>query len=158
MKSPMKKIFLFTLLFAVFAVMPADVYSQKNSKDKIVMPEYPGGLSALHKFIASEVRFPAEARRNNEIGEVIVAFTVGVDGSISGVRVLKSVSESLDKEAVRVIKQMKYWYPGKRNGKPVRADMSIPINFKLFRKSGKYVDDEEDDSQVTENIIEEMLH
>lgn len=154
----MKRITLFILFVAVFMALPLSLYSQSNkSKDKIEMPEYPGGLSALHKFIASEVRFPAEAREKNEIGEVLVAFTVGMDGSISGVRVLKSVSESLDKEAVRVIKQMKYWYPGKRNGRPVRAEMSIPINFKLYRASGKYVDDGEDDSRANENVVEEML-
>ena len=52
---------------------------------------------------------------------------------------------------------MKYWYPGKRNGRPVRAEMSIPINFKLYRASGKYVDDGEDDSRANENVVEEML-
>ena len=148
-------IFLILLLFTFS--FSSNVYSQsKKAKDKIVMPEFPGGVKALHQFIASEVCFPAEARRNNEIGEVLVGFIVGIDGSISNVRVLKSVSESLDKEAVRVITQIKYMSPGKKNGIPMRTELSIPINFKLYRSHDKYVD--EDDSQATENIIRDMLH
>jgi TonB family protein len=66
-----------------------------------------------------------------------------MDGYISGVRVVRSVSESLDAEAVRVVSKMRPWIPGKKNGRPVRAEMTIPINFKVVYEN-KYVNDSED--------------
>ncbi|MBO7272942.1 MAG: energy transducer TonB [Bacteroidaceae bacterium] len=144
----MKKIlsFLFVLIF--LAVPSSELYAQKRKqkkveKDEIIMPSYPGGEKALLNFIMSETEYPFEARVKNEIGEVLVAFSIGMDGYISGVRVLRSVSPSLDAEAVRVVKKMKPWFPGKKNGVPVRAEMTIPINFKIIHEHGKYVPDEE---------------
>lgn len=144
----MKKIlsFLFVLIF--LAVPSSELYAQKRKqkkveKDEIIMPSYPGGEKALLNFIMSETEYPFEARVKNEIGEVLVAFSIGMDGYISGVRVLRSVSPSLDAEAVRVVKKMKPWFPGKKNGVPVRAEMTIPINFKIIHEHDKYVPDEE---------------
>ena len=104
----MKKIlsFLFVLIF--LAVPSSELYAQKRKqkkveKDEIIMPSYPGGEKALLNFIMSETEYPFEARVKNEIGEVLVAFSIGMDGYISGVRVLRSVSPSLDAEAVRVV-------------------------------------------------------
>ena len=80
----MKRLFPFLMLLA-FSLLPfCEVYSQK-SKDKIVFPQYPGGESELHKFILSELQYPYEARVNKETGEVLVAFSVGMDGYITGV-------------------------------------------------------------------------
>ena len=107
------------------------------------MPQFPGGEAELHKFIISELQYPIEARVNKESGEVLVAFSVGMDGYISGVRVVRSVSESLDAEAVRVVSKMPSWIPGKKNGRPVRAEMTIPINFKVNYEN-KFIDDAED--------------
>ncbi len=136
----MKKLFsLFILL--LLAGAPMNHTFAQNKKDKIVMPEYPGGHAALRSFLLKELVYPEEARLNDEIGEVLVGFSVGMDGSVSGVRVLKSVSPSLDAEAVRVVKLMKYWTPGSRNGMPVRAEMSIPINFKTVKSSNRFVGD-----------------
>ena len=144
----MKKIFSFLLVLIFLAVPSSEISAQKRKqkkvqKDEIVMPSYPGGENALLKFIMSETNYPFEARVKNEIGEVLVAFTIGMDGYISGVRVLRSVSPSLDAEAVRVVKKMKPWFPGKKNGVPVRAEMTIPINFKIIYEHDKYVSDEE---------------
>lgn len=144
----MKKIFSFLLVLIFLAVPSSEISAQKRKqkkvqKDEIVMPSYPGGENALLKFIMSETNYPFEARVKNEIGEVLVAFTIGMDGYISGVRVLRSVSPSLDAEAVRVVKKMKPWFPGKKNGVPVRAEMTIPINFKIIHEHDKYVPDEE---------------
>ena len=147
-----------SLLLAMFLLIPAEAISQKqNKKDKIEQPEYPGGLSALHKFIQSEIRYPDEARRNNEMGEVLVGFTVGIDGHLTGVRVLRSVSKSLNEEAVRVVSKTGYWYPGKKNGKPVRFEMSIPIHFKVFFEHDKFVNEEGDGSTVTEDVLKEIF-
>lgn len=138
------KFFIFILLFSVMPICGS--YAQK-SKDKIVMPQFPGGDAELHKFILSELDYPLEARVNKESGEVLVAFHVGMDGYISGVRVVRSVSEALDAEAVRVVSKMPPWIPGSKNGRPVRAEMSIPINFKLNHVN-RYVNDEKDTERV----------
>lgn len=154
----MKKIFILFAAFVLFSMLPgSEVFAQKKTKDKIEQPEYPGGLKALHKFIASEVRYPSEARLNNEIGEVLVGFTVGIDGHITGVRVLKSVSESLDKEAMRVISKTGYWYPGKKNGKPVRFEMSIPINFKVLFEHRRTVDSDDDNYSVGDDALKDVM-
>ena len=135
----MKRIIPFFLILLLSAPLCC-TFAQE--KDKIVMPEYPGGQAALRKFLMSELKYPAEARAANEVGEVLVGFSVGMDGSISGVRVLKPVSPALNAEAVRVVQMMKYWRPGTRNGKPVRAEMTIPINFKTVIDNNKYLNDD----------------
>ena len=135
---------LFILSLSMFNV--GSVYAQRN-KDKIVMPQYPGGEAELHKFIMSELQYPLEARVNKESGEVLVAFSVGMDGYISGVRVVRSVSESLDAEAVRVVSKMRPWIPGKKNGRNVRAEMSIPIKFSVTYDN-KYINDADDSEKA----------
>ena len=136
--------FIFLVVFSVIPV--SESYAQK-SKDKIEMPQFPGGEAELHKYIISELQYPLEARINKESGEVLVAFSVGMDGYISGVRVVRSVSKALDEEAVRVVSKMPAWIPGKKNGRPVRAEMSIPINFKVEFQN-KYVGEEEGSGDI----------
>ena len=132
--------FIFLVVFSIIPV--SESYAQK-SKDKIEMPQFPGGEAELHKYIISELQYPLEARINKESGEVLVAFSVGMDGYISGVRVVRSVSESLDAEAVRVVSKMPVWIPGKKNGRTVRAEMSIPIKVSVNYEN-KFVDDDND--------------
>ena len=135
----MKHIIPFLLLF-VLAMAPVCSSSAQDNQDEIVMPQFPGGEAELHKYIISELEYPLDARLNNEKGEVLVAFSVGMDGYITGVRVVRSVSKSLDAEAVRVVSKMPPWIPGKKNGRPVRAEMSIPINFKVIYEN-KFTDE-----------------
>ncbi|MBR5861697.1 MAG: energy transducer TonB [Bacteroidaceae bacterium] len=146
----MKRIISFFLILLLSAPLCC-TFAQE--KDKIVMPEYPGGQAALRKFLMSELKYPAEARAANEVGEVLVGFSVGMDGSISGVRVLKPVSPALNAEAVRVVQMMKYWRPGTRNGKPVRAEMTIPINFKTVIDNNKYLNDDDGSSKSKRDIF-----
>jgi TonB family protein len=146
----MKRIISFFLILLLSAPLCC-TFAQE--KDKIVTPEYPGGQAALHKFLMSELKYPAEARAANEVGEVLVGFTVGMDGSISGVRVLKPVSPALNAEAVRVVQMMKYWRPGTRNGKPVRAEMTIPINFKTVIDNNKFFNDDDGSSKSKRDIF-----
>ena len=146
----MKRIISFFLILLLSAPLCC-TFAQE--KDKIVMPEYPGGQAALRKFLMSELKYPAEARAANEVGEVLVGFTVGMDGSISGVRVLKPVSPALNAEAVRVVQMMKYWRPGTRNGKPVRAEMTIPINFKTVIDNNKFLNDDDGSSKSKRDIF-----
>ena len=105
-----------------------------NEDDKIFdiveqMPSFPGGLSALQTWLASNITYPAQAVENGIQGRVIVAFIVERDGTIMNVRVTKSVAPSLDKEAVRVVKSMPKWIPGTQNGEPVRVKYCVPVVF-----------------------------
>lgn len=95
------------------------------------MPQFPGGTKALNKFINKTVRYPAIAQENGITGRVFVGFVIDRDGSVTQVRVLRPVDPALDKEAIRVIKAMPKWKPGKQRGKPVRVSYTVPINFQL---------------------------
>ena len=96
------------------------------------MPEFPGGQQALFKFLSENVKYPVIAQENGIQGRVICQFVVNRDGSIVDVEVVRSGGDaSLDKEAVRVIKSMPKWKPGKQRGKAVRVKYTLPVNFKL---------------------------
>ena len=95
------------------------------------MPEFQGGPQALFTWLSQNVKYPAIAEENGVEGRVIVTFVVERDGSIADVRVVKSVDPSLDKEAVRVVKSMPRWIPGKHKGSAVRVKYTVPVTFKL---------------------------
>ena len=93
--------------------------------------EFPGGLGALGKYLQKNLKYPAAAQRANVSGKVYVQFVVNTDGSIQNVDVIKSVGFGCDEEAVRVIKSVPRWTPGKQSGRAVRSRFTIPINFQL---------------------------
>ncbi len=95
------------------------------------MPSFPGGDAALFKFLNDNVKYPVIAQENGIQGRVICQFVVNRDGSIVDVEVVRSVDPSLDKEAIRVIKSMPNWAPGKQRGKAVRVKYTLPVNFRL---------------------------
>ena len=96
------------------------------------MPEFPGGQQALFKYLSDNIKYPVIAQENGIQGRVICQFTVNKDGSIVDIEVVRSGGDpSLDKEAVRVIKTMPKWKPGKQRGKPVRVKFTVPVSFKL---------------------------
>lgn len=96
------------------------------------MPEFPGGQQALFKYLSENVKYPVIAQENGIQGRVICQFVVNKDGSIVDVEVVRSGGDpSLDKEAVRVIKSMPKWKPGKQRGKAVRVKYTVPVSFKL---------------------------
>ena len=95
------------------------------------MPSFPGGQAALFEFLSKNIRYPVVAEENGIQGRVIVTFVVERDGSITDVRVVKSVDPSLDKEAVRVTKSMPHWNPDMQNGGPVRVKFTLPVTFRL---------------------------
>jgi len=145
-----KYVFLLSLLFlGVFAVS-AQTRKDKKKDDVIVMPQFPGGHEKMVEYLFLETKYPDEAYDNYETGEVLVGFTVEADGYISMAQVLKGVSPSLDTEAVRVVKSMPKWIPGTRNGRPVRAELSIPINFKyIISNHYLYYDAKAEDNGIT---------
>jgi protein TonB len=96
-----------------------------------VMPSFPGGQGALMQWLNKNIKYPVVAEENGVQGRVVVTFVVEKDGSITDVKVVKSVDPSLDKEAARVVKSMPHWIPGKQNGSPVRVKYTVPVTFKL---------------------------
>ena len=95
------------------------------------MPQFPGGDAALMQFLSSHIKYPAVAEENGIQGRVVCTFVVERDGSVSNVMVARGCDPSLDKEAVRVIKSMPKWIPGKQNGSSVRVKYTVPVTFKL---------------------------
>ena len=95
------------------------------------MPQFPGGQQALFEYLSKNIKYPVIAEENGVQGRVIVTFVVERDGSITDVKVVKSVDPSLDKEAQRVVKSMPRWIPGKQNGSAVRVKYTVPVTFRL---------------------------
>ncbi|MCR5578236.1 MAG: TonB family protein [Prevotella sp.] len=95
------------------------------------MPQFPGGQAALLEYLSKNIKYPVVAEENGVQGRVIVTFVVERDGSITDVKVVKSVDPSLDKEAARVVKSMPKWQPGKQNGSAVRVKYTVPVTFRL---------------------------
>ncbi len=108
--------------------------SGANDKVYVVveqMPSFPGGDSALLKYLLANVKYPMSALKAQKQGRVMVRFTVEKDGAISNVKVARSVTPSLDAEAVRAIKSMPKWSPGKQGGEFVRVKYIVPVSFRL---------------------------
>ena len=103
------------------------------------MPEYPGGVPAMMKFLSSNVKYPVEAQKNAISGRVIVQFVVMEDGTLSQAKVIRGVDPLLDEEALRVVKEMPKWTPGIVDGKTVKVKFTVPIMFSLQKNSSKNV-------------------
>ncbi|PIE86400.1 MAG: energy transducer TonB [Bacteroidia bacterium] len=95
------------------------------------MPEFPGGERALRTFIAKNVQYPTIARENDIKGKVYVRFVVTEKGTVDKVTVARGVDPLLDAEAIRVVKKLPKWKPGKQRGKNVKVWYTVPINFQL---------------------------
>lgn len=95
------------------------------------MPEFPGGMKELLKFLQENVKYPENAMKNNVQGRVIVQFVVEKDGTPTEFKVLRSVDPDLDAEALRVMKAMPKWKPGMQKGQVVRVKFTVPVSFKL---------------------------
>jgi len=95
------------------------------------MPEFPGGPAALMKWLSDNIKYPAVAEENGIQGRVVCTFVVERDGSVTDVQVARSIDPSLDKEAIRVLKKMPKWIPGRQNGSAVRVKYTVPVTFRL---------------------------
>ncbi|MBO7501602.1 MAG: TonB family protein [Paludibacteraceae bacterium] len=116
---------------------PVEVVEEEEEEEVVFvivedMPEFPGGQQALFKYLSDNVKYPTIAQENGIQGRVICQFVVNKDGNIVDVEVVRSGGDpSLDKEAIRVIKSMPKWKPGKQRGKAVRVKYTVPVNFRL---------------------------
>ncbi len=122
----------------VVIAAPVEAPVEEEEEESVVfvvvetMPEFPGGQQALFKYLSENVKYPVIAQENGIQGRVICQFVVNKDGAIVDVEVVRSGGDpSLDKEAVRVIKSMPKWNPGKQRGKAVRVKYTVPVNFRL---------------------------
>jgi len=99
--------------------------------DYFVMPKFQGGQDSLTNYLTKEIQYPKEAKKYGIEGQVIVAFVVEANGTISKIRVIQSIDKELDAEAIRVIKNMPNWEPGLQDGIAGRVEFHLPLNFKL---------------------------
>jgi protein TonB len=95
------------------------------------MPEYPGGIGAMHDFLVKNIEFPKTAVETGIKGTVYLYFIVEKDGSISNIKIIRGIGGGCDQEAERVISKMPKWNPGSQRGKPVRVSFNIPVVFDL---------------------------
>lgn len=95
------------------------------------MPEFPGGNKGLAEWLSKNTKYPKEAKDNNEQGRVVVSFVVDKDGKATDAKVVRSISPTIDKEAMRLIEVMPRWTPGEKDGLPVAVRFTLPMTFKL---------------------------
>ncbi len=95
------------------------------------MPTFPGGDAALYEYLQRNIKYPPIARENGITGKVFIGFVVDKEGKITDIKILRSLGAGCDEEALRVIKSMPGWKPGKQNGRTVAVSYSMPINFSL---------------------------
>ena len=96
-----------------------------------VQPKFPGGTDKFLKYLGDNIKYPAVDRENNTQGRVVLQFVVERDGSLTDVKSIRGPSQAMQDEAVRVLKRSPKWTPGIQNGRPVRAQYTVPVNFTL---------------------------
>jgi TonB family protein len=101
------------------------------TKSRWVSPQFDGGIPGFSSFLSANLKYPADARRNEVEGTVILRFVVEKDGSLTAIRISRSVAPALDAEAVRVLNKSPKWIPGTQFGEPIKVDYAVPITFKL---------------------------
>ena len=110
------------------------------------MPEFPGGVEELQKYLATNIEYPSDAHEQGKSGRVFVQFVVSKTGDVKDVKIIRSGGfESLDDEAIRVVSAMPKWTPGKQRGINVNVNYTVPINF--------VINDESDKSQLRQFSI-----
>lgn len=114
-------------------VLPDEPQDENSDPFMVVeiMPEFPGGIAALHAYLSKNIEYPRMAREAGITGIVYLSFVVGTDGKLSDISVLRGVGGGCTEEAIRVVKAMPAWKPGIQRSKAVKVKMTLPISFKL---------------------------
>ena len=119
------------------AIVPVQIEEEEEVAEEPIFtvvenePEFPGGMEALYRYLAQNIKYPQLARENGITGKVYVTFVVERDGSIANPKVLRDIGGGCGAEAIRVVKSMPKWTPGKQRGKAVRVQFNLPVNFNL---------------------------
>jgi protein TonB len=118
-------------------IAPVKVEEEESAEEMQIfmvvesMPEFPGGDADLYKYLAENIKYPQMAKESGIQGRVFVTFVVERDGSVTDVKVLRGIGGGCDEEAIRVVKNMPRWTPGKQRGKAVRVQYNLPVKFTL---------------------------
>lgn len=140
------------LLIAALILGQTQLFAQKEqsqdqiettqTKDTIVAPSFKGGNDKFYDYVTTNFEYPTEALRRSASGTLEIQFTVEPSGDIIGVSILRGIDEAIDKEVLRLLKNMPQWNPATKNGKKVRYTVSMPLSLKVSRvrngKSGTY--------------------
>ena len=133
---------LFGLFLVLLVCLPS--FAQQKPVEKVdsdgvylmpdQLPEFPGGIQAMMKFLSTNIKYPVEAQKKGISGRVIVQFVIMEDGTLDQAKVIRGVDPLLDEEALRVVKSMPKWKPGMDRGEAVKVRFTAPIMFNLSRK------------------------
>ncbi len=131
----MRHLFRLTILAAAMCFTPG-TYAQKNEQpvslpSDIEMPQFPGGEAAMYKWIDEHLKWPANFDED-AYGHVVISFVVETDGTLTEITVLRELHPRLAEEAVRVVKAMPKWIPGRKKGVPTRMSYNLPVRFRLM--------------------------
>ncbi len=121
-------LFFFLLPWAVFSQIEAPVFTEIATE---VEPQFPGGQMALQKWLVANIKYPQEALDSGEEGRVYVQFIIDTTGNVTSPKIIRGVSETIDKEALRVISIMPRWTPGESKGKKINVTYNVPVRFTL---------------------------
>jgi len=155
----MKKL-IYSSLIAVILLIFCQKSANAQDDDKIYNfvsiknpPTYPGGLQAFYKFLGTNIKYPEMAAKNNVQGKVLVSFVVEKDGSLSDIKIERSLGSGTDEETVRVLKLSRNWNPGIEDAKPVRVKYNIPVSFVLPK--GKAIANTTNAVNSTNQVVED---
>ncbi|WP_118951098.1 energy transducer TonB [Taibaiella helva] len=134
----------YLILIMSFWVMSPELYARQKvgatpvtSLSEKERPKYPGGDAALKKYLCLNLRYPSKAIDEKVQGEVVVSFLIDEQGRISDIAATKGIGYGCDEEAIRVVKAMPRWQPGRLEGQPVKVTYNLPVVFELQDDSGK---------------------
>ena len=147
----MKKVLLLAFYLLIANI---NIFAQQEEIYEIVeeLPEFPGGVVKMNEYLSNSIIYPEYAVNNNIEGKVVLEFVVDIDGTITDIKIVQSVHESLDNEASRVVKSMPKWKPGKNDGKLVRVKYTLPIGFNLTIKPEFNSDEERIEFFIRSNV------
>ena len=136
---------LFGLFIALLVCLPS--FAQQKPVEKVdsdgvylmpdQMPDCAGGMQATMKFLTTNIKYPVDAQKRGVSGRVIVQFVIMEDGTLDQAKVVRGVDPLLDEEALRVVKLMPKWKPGKQRGVAVRTQFTLPVKFRLVVDEAK---------------------
>lgn len=124
------------LFFAILSNIHSQTIDSLIAKDTSFQvyeeyPSFPGGEKSLNEYLSKHLKYPNIERENGIQGTVVISFCVEADGSLSDIKILKSVATNIDNEAIELVKEMPPWNPGKQNGQAVKTYVNLPLIFKL---------------------------
>lgn len=111
--------------------LAADADNPQNFRVVEDLPQFPGGPVEMMKWLTKNLKYPDNARQRKKEGRVVAQFTINVDGSVSDIKIIKSIDIMLDREALRVLRMMPTWKPGMMEGKPCKTRVVVPVWFRL---------------------------